>query len=80
MQYKVIITDDRGKEHEITVEDDDTLFHYYKLGDKVRYHGKLKTYEKYDKSKDEIIFCSACATMHAITEDRCHRCKAPLLK
>ncbi len=78
--YRVIITEEGGKRHEITAEDDDTLYRYYREGDKVRHHGKLNTYEKYDKSNDEIIFCNACATLNDIRDDVCARCRCPLLK
>lgn len=78
--YKVIIRSDAGKMHEITAENDDTLYNYYQVGDRVRYHGNLRSYEKYDKSKDTIIFCNACATLNEMSDDRCHRCNCPLLK
>lgn len=79
-EYKVIIRDERGKNHDITAEDDDTLYNYYQIGDKVRHHKGLNSYEKYDKTKDSIIFCNACATLCDIEEDVCPRCKCPLLK
>jgi hypothetical protein len=79
-EFIVIIQESGGKLHEIISEDDDTLYRYYAKGDNVRHHARLNTYEKYDKSKDNIIFCNACATMNEITEDFCFRCKCPLLK
>ena len=78
--YTVIIESERGKRHEITSENDDTLYNYYQAGERVRYHGKLRTFEKYDKSKDNIIFCNACASLNEITDERCFRCNCPLLK
>ncbi|MBN2852695.1 MAG: hypothetical protein JXQ23_08170 [Clostridia bacterium] len=80
IKYTVFIKENNGKKHEISSEDDDTVYEYYKVGDKVRHHAKLNTYEKYDKTGDTIIFCSACASLHDITEDVCGRCKCPLLK
>jgi len=78
--FKVIVREERGKLHEITSENDDTVHNYFKVGDSVRYHGKLHHYEKYDKTGDRIIFCAACATLCDITADICPRCKCPLLK
>lgn len=78
--YKVVVKSDQGRRFEITAENDDTLYHYYEVGDKVRYHGKLGTYEKYDKSKDAIIFCNACASLNEMADERCLRCNCPLLK
>jgi hypothetical protein len=79
-EYVVVLRDDRGKDREITAEDDDTCYNYYQTGDRVRRHGGLNTYEKYDKSGDSIIFCSACAYLCDIDDDCCPKCKCPLLK
>jgi len=78
--FTVFIKSEGGKAHEIWAENDDTVFNYYKIGDKVRYHSRLKTYEKFDKSGDEIIFCNACAFLHDIQEVVCRNCGCPLLK
>ncbi len=78
--FTVFISDERGKIHTISVENDDTLFNYYKIGDRVRHHGRLNTYEKYDKTGDSIVFCNACASLNEIKEDYCFRCNCPLLK
>lgn len=80
MEYTVEIKKDNGKKHEIITPEDDTVYNYYSIGDKVRHHGKLKTIEKYDKTGDSIIFCAACADINDINDDYCHRCKCPLLK
>jgi hypothetical protein len=79
-EYAVVIRDDGGKEHFLTAEDDDTCYNYYQIGDRVRHHGGLNSYEKYDKSGDSIIFCSACASLCDINDDYCFRCQCPLLK
>jgi hypothetical protein len=78
-EYVVFIKDDRGKGHEIVVEDDNTLYNYYQIGDRVRHHGGLNSYEKYDKTGDRIIFCNACASLCDINDEVCFRCKCPLL-
>lgn len=78
--FKVIFQSNDGKTNEITAENDDTLYNYYRTGERVRYHGSLRSFEKYDKSKDTIIFCNACASMNEMSSDRCHRCHCPLLK
>jgi hypothetical protein len=79
-EYAVIIQADNGRLYRMTSEDDDTLFNYYQIGDRVRHHAGLNSYEKFDKSKDGIIFCNACGTLCSITEDICFRCQCPLLK
>ena len=79
-EYAVIVRDERGKNHRLTAEDDRTVFDYFQVGDRVRHHAGLNSYEKYDKSHDSIIFCNACATLCQINDDVCFRCKCPLLK
>lgn len=78
--FTVFIKSETGKVHEIWAENDDTVYNYYKIGDKVRYHSRLRSYEKFDKSGDEIIFCNACAFLHDIQEEVCRNCGCPLLK
>lgn len=78
--YTVYIKSQTGKVHERRYENDNTVFNYYKIGDEVRFHGKLNSYEKFDKSGDDIIFCNACAFLHEIDEDVCRNCGCPLLK
>lgn len=78
--YTIYVQSYSGKIHKITAEDDDTLYNYYLIGDKVRHHGGLNTFEKLDKSKDTIIFCNACAYLNDIEYDYCYKCKCPLLK
>ena len=78
--FTVFIKSETGKVHELWSENDDTVYNYYKIGDKVRYHSRLKSYEKFDKSGDEIIFCNACAFLHDINEEVCLNCGCPLLK
>lgn len=79
-EYAVIVRDERGKTHWLTAEDDRTVFDYFQVGDQVRHHAGLNSYEKFDKSRDSIIFCNACATLCQINDDVCFRCKCPLLK
>lgn len=78
--YTVTFKTDKGKIINQSVEDDATTYNYFNIGDKVRHHKGLNSWEKYDKSQDTIIFCSACGTLHDITDDKCYRCSCPLLK
>lgn len=81
IEYIVVVTmDGTDKTYELTSVDDDTVYNYYQIGDLVRHHGGLNSYEKYDKTNDTIIFCNACATLHDIQDDVCFRCHCPLLK
>lgn len=79
-EYKVVIIDENGKTHTMLFEDDDTVYNYYSVGDRVRHHKGLNSYEKFDKSNDTIIFCNACGSVNDIKDDYCFRCKCPLLK
>ena len=78
--YEIKIRSDSGKKYITSARDDATQYNYYEIGDKVRHHGGINSYEKYDKTGDTIVFCNACATLCDIDEDECFRCKCPLLK
>ncbi len=80
LEYSVCIQDENRKMHYSRADDDDTVYNYYQIGDKVRHHKGLNSYEKQDKSGDSIIFCNACASLNDINDDYCFRCKCPLLK
>jgi hypothetical protein len=80
LEYTVSIKADNGKVHYIRAEDDDTLYNYYQIGNRVRHHKGLNSYEKQDKTGDSIIFCNACASLNDIQDDFCFRCNCPLLK
>ncbi len=79
LEYQVTIKADDGKKYHISTEDDDTLYNYYQIGNRVRHHKGLNSYEKQDKSLDTIIFCNACASLNDINDKYCFRCKCPLL-
>ena len=80
LEYKVIIKSDKGKEYDIRGRDDDTMYNYYDIGDKIRRHSGINSYEKYDKTGDKFIPCNACGTLCDIEDEFCFRCKCPLLK
>lgn len=77
--FEVVIDKGMERSHVLRAEDDDTMYRYYQVGDRVRHHAGLNSFEKYDKSKDDIIFCNACASLNQIGDDVCHRCRCPLL-
>lgn len=79
-EFTVVIRGDNGKAHRVSVDNNDTFYHYVQIGDRMRFHGGLNTYEKYDKSQDKIVFCNACGKKHDIMEENCKWCKCPLLK
>ena len=78
--YQIFVKDNYSKEYVIKAENSDTLYNYYNIGDKVRYHAGLDTYEKYDKTQDDTVLCVACKTMNDINNDACSKCSSPLLK
>ncbi len=80
LEYSLVIIADRGKKHVLRYKNDDTKYNYYQIGDRVRHHGGLNCFEKYDKTGDSIIFCSACSTLCEMDDEYCFRCKCPLLK
>ncbi len=82
LEYIVYVRRTNGRIEELKYTNDATVFDYYAIGDFLHKHANrnLRTIEKYDKSKDEIIFCAACGGMSDIRADYCLQCGCPLLK
>jgi len=81
MQYNTIINTDAGKKKTIVeIDSGRDMYNYLSVGDRVRFHPRFGTYEKYDKSKDRIIYCNVCSMMNPIQNDRCKRCNNLLFK
>lgn len=78
--YEYKVKRDNRKVYSHRTENDDTVYNYYNIGDRVRHHKGFGVYEKFDKSKDTFLLCTACASINNISEEVCHRCKCPLLK
>jgi len=81
LEYIVLIRTADGKKRRIVERQRDlSMYGYLAVGDRVRYHPALETYEKYDKSKDKVIYCNVCRARNSIENDRCDRCKNLLFK
>jgi len=78
--YEYKVKRDNGKTYTHRTNNNDTVYNYYDIGDRVRHHKGLGVYEKYDKTKDAFLFCTACSTINDISNEVCFRCKCPLLK
>jgi hypothetical protein len=80
-EYTTIINTDAGKKKTIVEKDSGRhMYDYLSVGDRVRFHPRFGTYEKYDKSKDRINYCNVCSMMNPIQNDRCKRCNNLLFK
>lgn len=81
IEYMTVIRTQDGKKKEIVEKGSrNYMYDYLAVGDRVRYHPAFGTYEKYDKSKDRIIYCNVCSMMNPIKNDRCKRCDNLLFK
>jgi uncharacterized membrane protein YvbJ len=78
--YEYKVKRDNGKVYSHRNENNDKVYNYYSIGDRVRHHKGFYGYEKYDKSRETFLFCTACATVNDISNEICFRCKCPLLK
>ncbi|MGI6704901.1 MAG: zinc ribbon domain-containing protein [Clostridia bacterium] len=79
--FYTVIRTDAGKKKTIQERESRRhMYDYLSVGDRVRYHPSFGTYEKYDKSRDRIIYCNVCTTMNPIQNDRCKRCNNLLFK
>lgn len=80
-EYSTIVRTQNGKKKTIVERDSRRdMYDYLSVGDRVRYHPAFGTYEKYDKSKDRIIYCNVCSMMNPIKNERCKRCNNLLFK
>ena len=80
-EFTTVIRTDAGRKKTIVERDSGRhMYDYLSVGDRVRYHPMFGTYEKYDKSKDRIIYCNVCAMMNPIQNHRCKRCNNLLFK
>lgn len=79
-RFTLIIEKDNGRKARIVGDNQREMYDYFEIGDRIRYHPNLSTYEKYDKSKDTIIYCNVCRLMNPISNDRCRRCDNLLFK
>lgn len=80
-EFTVIIRRNDGKTKRIIEKDSGRIMYdYLTVGDRVRYYPAFGTYEKFDKSKDRIIYCNICLMMNPIENDRCKRCDNLLFK
>jgi len=78
--YTIVVAEDNGKQHMLNYTDNAALYNYFKIGDRVRCHLSFGTYEKFDKSQDNAIFCNVCGTINDISQDHCKSCRLPLFK
>lgn len=80
-EYTIKIKEDQtGKIHRLTKKKDHSAYRYFQIGDKVRHHAGLNSYEKYHKSKDVYQLCNACGAVCDLQDEICKRCKCPLLR
>ena len=76
----VIRTQDGKKKTIVEIDSRRDMYDYLTIGDRVRFHPAFGTYEKYDKSKDRIIYCNVCSMENPIHKERCKRCNNLLFK
>jgi rubrerythrin len=78
----IIVRLDNGKMVELPMADDPVKYDYFKVGDRLKKHNRpnLRTIEKFDKTRDEVLFCPSCAYMCDTRDDYCGICGSPLLK
>ncbi len=78
--YTTVIRRDSGKKETLTEWEREVWYSYFSAGDRIRYYPALESYEKYDKSRDRVIYCNVCLTMNPIHSSHCKQCNKPLFK
>lgn len=82
-RYTTVVRTTDGKKKNIVENSGSPLqaYEYLNVGDSFRYHPRFAfPYELYDKSRAPYLGCAVCGTKNAVSDDRCGKCKAPLLK
>ena len=80
-EFTVVIKTEMGKTKRIVERDSRReMYDYLAVGDRVRYYPAFDSYEKYDKSNDDVIYCNVCRMMNSIESNRCKRCNNLLFK
>lgn len=46
LEYSIVIRGDSGEKHVRKAKNNDIIYNYYSVGDRVRYHAGLNSYEK----------------------------------
>ncbi|MBC3797310.1 zinc-ribbon domain-containing protein [Acetobacterium tundrae] len=80
IEYVLVVQKTNGQKHKMIYNNRREMYDYFEIGDRIRYHSGLSTYEKYDKSRDHIIYCNVCSAENLISNDRCDCCNSPLFK
>jgi len=81
LRSHLIFQTDKGIKQTL-IFDDRVHYDYYAIGDLVKQHNRpnLRALEKYDKRKDEVLFCPSCAYLCDARDHYCQACGSPLLK
>ena len=82
-EYVTIIRLADGSTKKIREDESDwnRAYDYLQIGDVFRYHPQFAfPYELYDKRRLQFLHCVGCGAKNPIGNDRCERCKLPLLK
>lgn len=77
-RYILYVRREDGKTEKVCFINDAPQYHYFSLGDRVRFHPSLDYCEKYDKSRDRAVFCPICKRKNPIELKRCKYCGGPL--
>ena len=78
--YELTFRTDDGKKKKLKETTHHQNYDYFNEGDRLRFIGRLKAYEKYDKSKDNEIICVGCGALRDPRDTYCGRCGCVILK
>lgn len=80
-EFTVVIKTEAGRTKRLVERDSrKEMYDYLAVGDRVRYYPAFDSFEKYDKSKDSIIYCNVCRMINSIESERCKNCSNLLFK
>lgn len=78
--YRVYFRTTDGKKKKLQDVDNSKNYDRFCEGDRVRFIGSLRYYEKHDKTADAFIPCASCGSFRDARENYCGKCGCVILK
>ncbi|MEE0777222.1 MAG: hypothetical protein U0M15_09235 [Bacillota bacterium] len=78
--HRLVFEFSNGSQYYLDLVNQDELFQYYNVGDRVCVHGGYTYPEKYEKLFDDKIVCISCGHLYLTETQRCRHCQLTLLK
>ena len=79
-QMQIVIEEESGRKHRITLPKKNGFDRYYHVGDKIVHYSGLTYPESNDGADRHLYVCSLCGGVEMTDTDHCHGCGFSLIK